>query len=252
MTKTVLYQQDGHIARLTLNRPEKHNALGEVELTLIQQYVSITDENRDVRVLIVSGNGGSTFCAGASLEQMNSGQISGDFFQQTTDMLRASRVPTICAVNGNVFGGGVELALSCDFRVGIEDTRMRVPAAAIGLCYPLQGINRFVEKLGVNVAKRILIAAEELSADDMLSVGFLDHLVMPAQLEQIVERLAGSIAGLAPMAVQSMKVILKQVAAGNVDEKQAQELAEGCRQSDDLKEGYAAQREKRKPVFKGD
>jgi len=251
MSDTVIYQTDGHLARLIINRPERHNALGEQELRQLQQYLDIIETDTDIRVLVVTGSGGKTFCAGASLEQMVSGEISGDFFQATTDKLRALRVPTICAINGNVFGGGVELALSCDFRVGEEGIRMRVPAAAIGLCYPLQGINRFVEKLGMTTAKRILLAAEEISADDMLELGVLDHLVMPAQMDEVVNNMATAIAELAPLAVQSMKTVLRNIAAGTLDESKVQELSQLCLDSEDLQEGFAAQREKRQPMFKG-
>ena len=128
---------------------------------------------------------------------------------------------------------------------------MRVPAAAIGLCYPLSGINRFVERLGVNLAKRILVASEEFGAEAMLDIGFLDHLVLPSQREEATANLAEHIAGLAPMAVRTMKNILQQAAAGGIDMEHARELSDACLNSEDLQEGFAAQREKRKPSFRG-
>ncbi|MEP5763492.1 MAG: enoyl-CoA hydratase-related protein [Halieaceae bacterium] len=251
MTDTVQFHKNGHVARIVLNNPAKHNSLGAEELAALQQHVESVNSDLDVRVLVVTGQGDKTFCAGAALNQLGSGQISSDLFQETTDQLAATRVPTICALNGNVFGGGVELALSCDFRIGVEGSRLRVPAAQIGLCYPLSGINRFVERLGVNLAKRILVAAEEFDAAAMLHIGFLDHLVARQELEVRTQDLAASIAGLAPLAVQSMKQILQQAAAGNIDMEQAQELSRRCATSDDLQEGFAAQREKRPPHFSG-
>ena len=251
MTNTILFESSGPISRITLNKPERHNSLGEAELLALQHHVAEVQQDPASRVLIVTGNGEKTFCAGAALDQLGKGQISGDLFQQTTDKLAALRVPTICALNGNVFGGGVELALSCDFRIGIEGTRLRVPAAQIGLCYPLSGINRFVERLGVNLAKRILVAAEEFDADDMLRIGFLDYLVPPTGLEFHAQDLAERIAGLAPLAVQAMKAILQQAAAGSIDFDAAQALSQRCLDSEDLQEGFAAQREKRPPEFTG-
>ena len=251
MTDTVLFDVQGHIARITLNKPERHNSLGETELAALQQHVDAVENDSDIRVLIVTGKGEKTFCAGAALDQLGKGQISGDLFQQTTDKLAAVRVPTICALNGNVFGGGVELALSCDFRIGIEGTRLKVPAAQIGLCYPLSGINRFVERLGVNLAKRILVAAEEFDADDMLRIGFLDYLVPPTALEFHAQDMAERVSGLAPLAVQAMKAILQQAAAGSIDTGSAQALSQRCLDSEDLQEGFAAQREKRAPEFAG-
>ena len=251
MTDTVLYEQAGHIACLTLNNPDRHNSLGQGELEAIQGYLSDVEASRDIRVLVVTGAGEKTFCAGASLNELGAGKISGDCFQATTDQLAALSIPSIASLNGNVFGGGVELALSCDFRIGIEGSRMRVPAAAIGLCYPLSGINRFVERLGVNLAKRILVASEEFDAEAMLEIGFLDHLVLPSQRQEATNDLARHIAGLAPLAVKSMKQILQQAAAGGIDMDVARELSDMCLGSEDLQEGFAAKREKREPRFQG-
>jgi enoyl-CoA hydratase/carnithine racemase len=251
MTDSILYSRTGHVGRLVLNNPERHNSLGQEQLEGIQARLAEVAADEQVRVLIVTGAGEKTFCAGASLQELGAGQISGDCFQATTGQLADLAIPTVCALNGNVFGGGVELALCCDFRIGIEGSRMRVPAAAIGLCYPLTGIQRFVERLGVNLAKRILVASEEFDADAMLDIGFLDHLVLPGQLEGATHDLALHIAGLAPLAVRSMKTILQQAATGDIDAGQAQKLSQLCLDSEDLQEGFSAQREKRKPRFKG-
>lgn len=251
MTSTVLLEREGHVARLILNNPEKHNSLGEEELSAIQGHLDALSADPEVRVLLVTGRGEKTFCAGAALQQLGSGRISGDYFQQTTDKLAALHIPTLCALNGSVFGGGVELALSCDFRIGVEGSRLRVPAAQIGLCYPISGINRFVERLGVVLAKRLLVAAEEFDAEEMLSMGFLNKLVPQAELEECSMAEAERLAGLAPLAVQAMKAILKQAAAGEIDQEQAQALSQRCLDSEDLQEGFAAQRERRKPDFSG-
>jgi enoyl-CoA hydratase/carnithine racemase len=201
--------------------------------------------------LIVTGVGDKTFCAGASLQELSGGAMKEDAFQKMTAQLAELRIPTICAMNGDVFGGGVELAVSCDFRIGVEGSRMRVPAAAIGLCYPLAGIQRFVECLGVNLSKRILVASEEFSAAEMSKIGILDHLVAPPDLAAFTNNFAQHIADLAPMAVQSMKAILRQAGAGGVDVNVARELADLCLESFDLQEGFAAKREKRSPRFEG-
>ncbi|MFK8050991.1 MAG: enoyl-CoA hydratase/isomerase family protein [Halioglobus sp.] len=251
MTDTILYSQVGHVGRLTLNNPEQHNSLGADEFSAIQHYLEQLSKDDQVRVLIVTGTGSKTFCAGASLKQLGSGQIDGDSFQATTDQLASLAIPTICSLNGNVFGGGVELALSCDFRIGIEGSRLRVPAAAIGLCYPLSGMQRFVERLGINMAKRILLAAEEFDAQAMLEIGFLDHLVEAQQLERHTASLADNLAAMAPLAVRAMKDILQQAATGEIDMDSAKALSRQCQESTDLVEGFTAQREKRTPIFTG-
>ena len=251
MTDTILYSRQGHVGRLVLNNPQRHNSLGREQLYALQGHLADVADDDQVRVLIVTGTGEKTFCAGASLQELGGGEMKDDAFQNMTGQLADLNIPTICALNGDVFGGGVELAVSCDFRIGIEGSRMRVPAAAIGLCYPLSGITRFVECLGVHATKRILVASEEFDATNQLEIGFLDHVVLQQNLVEVVNDLAQHVAGLAPLAVQAMKSILKQAARGSIDSGMAADLSRMCLESQDLKEGFAAKSEKRNPRFSG-
>lgn len=251
MENAVLYELQGGIARLVLNRPERHNALGADELNAIASALDVVEEDAEVRVLIVTGAGDRTFCAGASLEDLNSGRITPGYFQSVMHRLAILPVPTIARVNGNVFGGATELALSCDFRIGVEESRLRVPAAALGLCYPAAGIRRFTEKLGANTARRMLLAAETLPADELLRIGFLDYLEPRDRLDDRTEELALHIAGLAPLATRAMKELILQADGGEINNARAAELARICDESDDLQEGFAAQKERRAPRFSG-
>ncbi len=251
MSEEILYQRDGSVRRIVLNIPLRHNSLGESELEALHRILDELEGDSEARVLTVTGAGESTFCAGASLKDLGGGKISGDHFQSVTDRIAALPFPTLALLNGNVFGGGVELALSCDFRIGVSGSRMRVPAARIGLCYPISGIQRFVERLGASTAKRILVAAEEFDATGMVDIGFLDRLVDREQLVEAGEAYAGQIADLAPLAVKAMKGIINQAAAGTVDHQAAAIAAQQCLGSSDLQEGFAAQREKRSPSFRG-
>jgi len=251
MTDTICYSRTGHVGRILLNHPSRHNALGREQLQAIQAQLTQVAADPQVRVLIVTGAGDKTFCAGASLQELDEGLLGDDAFQKMTEQLAAMVIPTICAMNGNAFGGGVELAASCDFRIAVDGCRVRVPAAEIGLCYPLSGMTRFVECLGLVAAKRLLVAAEDFDADSLARIGFLDHVVVRQQLDEFVLGFAHRIALLAPLAVQSMKRILGQLAAGAVDFALARDLSDLCRDSDDLKEGLAAKREKRSPSFQG-
>ena len=109
MTDTILYSRSGHIGRLVLNNPEKHNSLGHEQLEAMQLCLAEVAADEEVRVLIVTGAGEKTFCAGASLGQLGAGEMSDDSFQVTTGHLANLAIPTICALNGNVFGGGVQI-----------------------------------------------------------------------------------------------------------------------------------------------
>ena len=252
MEETILYSREGHIGRLTLNIPKRHNALGREQLVAIQQRLTAVAADPQVRVLVVTGAGDKTFCAGASLQELGAGEIGGDCFRTTTSQLASLPIPTICALNGNVFGAGVELALSCDLRLGVEGSRMRVPAAAIGICYPSSGVQRLVQALGVSVARRILLVAEEFDTRVMLETGFLDYLVLPSRFTSATDKLAKKVAGLAPLAVKAMKNTIAQVLEGNIDEEQVRELTKLCADSADFKEGISAQRDKREPRFSGE
>ncbi len=251
MTESIVYTEEGKIGRMVLNLPERHNALGKDQLHAIQEVLDAIVEDNVIRVLVVTGAGEKTFCAGAALDELSAGNLDNELFQITMQQLAYLPIPTVCALNGNVFGGGVELAASCDFRIGVEGTRMRVPAAALGLCYPIIGIERFVECVGTAAARRILVASEEFDAEQMLAMNFLDHLVHRSALNAKTDQIAGRLAGLAPLAVRGMKSILRNMAAGAFNTNEGAAWVKRCANSKDLQEGFAAQREKRIPNFVG-
>jgi enoyl-CoA hydratase/carnithine racemase len=241
---------EGAVARVTLSRPEQHNAIETADVDAFQAHLDRIDDDPQVRALIVTGSG-PTFCAGASLREIESGALTAARFATLTDRLARARIPTICALNGSVYGGGTEIALCCDFRIGVLGTRMSVPASRLGLCYPVGGLRRYVETLGLGVASRLLLACEELEAEEMLGVGFLHRLVHQEDLMPAAEAFAARLASLAPLAVQGMKRILGQIARGDVDEQEAERVVAACAASEDLREGLAARRERRDPEFRG-
>jgi len=249
--RSILLDVHDHVARITLNRPDRHNALEAEDIALFRSSLATVEADLDIRVLIVTGSGPQTFCAGASLKQINTGKMSGAVFETLTDDLASVRVPTICAINGGVYGGGAEIALSCDFRIGVTTTRLSVPAARLGICYPVGGLRRYVERLGLDTARRILVANEELNAEQMLELGFLHRLVPRADLEEETDTMARKLAGHAPLAVQGMKRILGEIASGRLEEGRARETVEACMASDDLQEGLRAQRAGQEPRFRG-
>ncbi|MEM8499814.1 MAG: enoyl-CoA hydratase-related protein [Pseudomonadota bacterium] len=249
--ETVVFETSGGIARVTLNAPERHNSLGAKEIELLNEHFAQIDADPELRVLVLTGTGERTFCAGAALDQLSSGDISADAFANMTASLRTLRVPTLCALNGSVYGGGCEVALSCDFRFGRDGLRAFIPAAKFGLCYPPTGIARLVTSLGLGNAQRFLLATEEFDTSQLLQMGFLTHVPDNEPAEEAAQRYAVHLSELAPLALRAMKEISEQVASGGLDQKSADELVALCGNSNDLQEGLIAAKEKRAPVFTG-
>jgi enoyl-CoA hydratase/carnithine racemase len=239
------------IATITLARPAQHNALGNAEIGLFRQLLETVAHDVSTRVLLITGEGERTFCSGASLDELESGSLSGEMFDALTSQVAAMPIPTVCALNGSVYGGGAEIALSCDYRIGVEGMRLLVPAARIGLCYPLEGLRRYVDTLGLGAATRILVGAEQFDAAQLLAIGYLHRVVEPERLGAEAKALASHLAGLAPLAVRAMKRLLGAIAAGTLDREDAIRMLQACAGSQDLKEGLAARREGRAARFGG-
>ena len=177
--------------------------------------------------------------------------MSGAIFDSLTEQLAALPLPTVARINGSVYGGGAELALCCDVRIGTRGMRLSVPAARLGVCYPPGGLHRYLTRLGLATASRILIAAEELDDSELLRTGYLTHLTEGHSLDTRVDEVVTRLTGLAPLAVRNMKRGLLALAAGEPDGEELQRLVEECATSDDVKEGVRAARERRPPDFTG-
>ena len=247
VTDTISFSEEQGIATLTFDNPSRRNALGAAELDAIEG--ALASLSADTRVLLITSSDDRIFCAGADLNQILDGTLDGDRFQSVTNQIAALPIPTIAVLTGNVFGGGAELALSCDFRLAREGIVLRIPAAAIGLCYPVEGIERLTRRLGPVLARRVLVAAETFSAEQMLSLNMVNAVHSADALRAEAEEYAQSLLALAPMAVTSMLEIIGQLEAGELDKDHARALAEACSDSEDVQEGITAQREKRAPRF---
>lgn len=239
------------VAFLRLERPRQHNALGAADIRALGECLEALGRDAAVRALLLTGSGEETFCSGASLKEFASGEMSGELFSSLTGRLAALPIPTVCALNGNAWGGGAELALCCDVRIGVEGMRLRVPAARIGLCYPIDGLRRYVETLGLDTARRILVCAEEFDTASLLNTGFLHGAVPREALEPAALGRAEELAGLAPLAARTMKDLLGKIARGELEREAADRAVQRCAASRDLQEGLAAQRERRRARFEG-
>jgi len=239
----------GYIGRITLDRPEAHNALNKSAMAEIQTSLENWAES-DIRAVIITGEGRS-FCSGASLDELGDGDWDNNPLTPLCAAVEGFKAPVVAALNGGVFGGGVDLALACDFRIGVHGMKMFVPPAKLGIHYEPEGIARAVQRLGAQMARRVFLLAEKFEAEALLRHGFLDELVDSEALETRSSELAETIAGLAPMAVQGMKQTILETSQNRLDLVAAKARTRACFASADHAEGLAAMREKRQPLFKG-
>ena len=255
-TMPVVSIADGR-AVVRLNRPLEHNRLEPADLGLLRDAFGRVDADPTIRVLILTGTGksfSSGFHIGALADRLaGKGGVEEDrdTFERMVDRLEALRVPTIAALNGSVYGGATDLALACDFRIGVEDMRLVMPAARLGIVYYESGIRRYVTRLGVAAAKRLFLTAQPIDAAEMLRIGYLDEIVSAGDLTTRAEALAATLAANAPLAVAGLKRAVNEAAAGMLDRDALAAVRARCAASADHAEGVRAWAEKRTPVFSG-
>lgn len=243
-------RREGGIATIRLNRPEVHNRIETADLATLNEILDSIEAAPEIRAVILTATGRS-FSSGFHIGELKAGEGGDDAFSRLADRLEGLRQPVVCALNGGVYGGSTDLALACDFRIGVHGMAMFMPAARLGLHYYPGGMARYVSRLGLNAAKRLFLTAEKLEAEDLLRIGFLTELVAPEALQARAAGLAATLAGHAPLAVQGMKAALNDIAHGRIDHQAVTERARRVRASEDLREGKAAWAEKRAPVFTG-
>ena len=146
-------------------------------------------------------------------------------------------VPTICRLNGGVYGGSTDLALACDFRIGIDACEMFMPAARLGLHYYRSGIGRYVTRLGVDNAKKLFLTAQKIDAAEMLRIGYLTGVTLSLEeLDEEVGKLATILAGNAPAAMRGMKRTINEIARGKLDELAADQRARDSMRGAEIRE----------------
>jgi enoyl-CoA hydratase len=251
---TPILDIEGSRATIRLNRPRHLNRLQPEDLDALLKLFERIEADPAIRVLVLTGTG-RAFSAGYDLGSIagragaEQEQTAGSAFEVVVDRLEDLGLPTICRLNGGVYGGSTDLALACDFRIGIDTSEMFMPAARLGLHYYKSGIARYVSRLGADNAKKLFLTAEKIDAPEMLRIGYLTAMVPPEALDGEVDRLATLLAGNAPVAMRGMKRTINEIARGQLDEAAADRRALDSMRSAEIKEGIRAFTEKRPPKF---
>ena len=257
MPENIILEKRGRVALLTINRPEKLNALN---IKTRQEMAEALDELRNddsVRVLVITGAGEKSFVAGADIAE-----FEGRTALQQRAVMRAKSVftatedfpkPIIAMINGFCLGGGCELALSCDIRMASDRARFGQPEINLGIIPGGGGTQRLTRLVGEGKAMQMILTGEMIDAQEAYRLGLVNEVHPAAELEAKTMELANKIAEKSPIALAMAKAAVKNAARMNLREGLDQEidLFALCFSSQDKEEGVRAFLEKRKPDFKG-
>lgn len=256
MSKTVLLEVKNGIGYITINRPEALNALSSQVLTDLNEVLDQVEKSEEIRVVIVKGAGEKAFVAGADIKEMDLMSpieafeymtYANDTFTRLADL----RQPTIAVVNGYALGGGMELALSTDIRIGFDKTVVGFPEVGLGIIPGFAGTQRMSRLIGTSRTKELIFTARTVKGQEAYDLGILNKLVAAEELLSTAEELAASIMKNAPLAVEKAKHVI-QVGA-ELPLKNAIRLETEAEallfSTEDKLEGMRAFVEKRKAVF---
>ncbi len=254
MSARVRSEIEGPVAILTLDRPEKLNAIDGAMIEALEAWVEAVEADRTIRVAILTG-AGKAFSAGGDITAW-AGLDPIDFARRwireghrVFDRLARLRQPLIVALNGPAFGGGLELAVTGDLIIAAAGVRLGLPETGLGMTPGWAGTQRLVRRCGSRLVKRMALAGRMLTAEEALAGGLVDEVAPAGEALTRAKSLAAEIAGRGPVAVQIVKQLVN--AAEGEESSSAMESLAGAFVgfTEDLKEGVASFREKRKPRF---
>lgn len=254
----IIAELKDNVLYLTINRPQKLNALNREVLTELATAIASAQENKEVRAILITGAGDKAFVAGADISEFQDynlekgKQLAKDGHNNVFNAIENSTKPVIAAINGFALGGGLELAMACHIRIASENAKLGLPEVTLGLIPGYGGTQRLAQLVGKGLAFEMIFTADMIGAEKALQIGLVNHVVPQSDLLAKADELVGKIISKAPLALSSA---IKAINAGfnsNLDGYQTEiEEFGNCFNTEDFKEGTTAFLEKRKAVFKG-
>ena len=254
--KEILYEVDGALALLTINRPQRHNAISLDTLEELHGAVRLAATDDAVRVIAITGARGRAFASGSDLSEV----LHRDFrkalepiVQGLADQLERTPKPTIAAIDGICMGGGLEVALGCDLRIATHRSRFATPEGKLGIIPGGGATARLPRIVGRGWAMEMMLMGEPIDAERAFSIGLVTRLVEPEELLPETRRVAEHLASFAPFVPRTMKAMVNfGMEASLAGALMLEKYAQGALvQTEDKQEGISAFLEKRKPDFKG-
>lgn len=254
----IIVDKNAPLARVTINRPKKLNALNRETISELSETFQALEKDEDVRVIILTGSGEKAFVAGADISEFASYSVEeGKALaqkgqEQLFDLVENLETPVIAAVNGFALGGGLELAMSCHFRLASNTARMGLPETSLGVIPGYGGTQRLPQLVGKGRAMEMIMTGGMIDAEKAAQYGLVNHVCEPGELLEQAEKIAGKITKNSPVAITHA---IKAVNAGFKKDKDGYQEEINhfglCFGTDDFKEGTTAFLEKRKADFPG-
>ena len=258
MFENILLDIDGVVATLTVNRPDKMNAVNNATVEEIAGALDQIEKNQDLRVMILTGAGEKSFVAGADIGEVKNrsaltGRADTRRRQEVYTRIENLEIPSIAAINGFALGTGLELAMACSIRIASEKARLGQPEVKLGILPGAGGTQRLPKLVGMGRAMELILTGDPIKPDQALAMGLVNRVVAPDQLMAEARKLADTIAARPKLAIQYAKEAVLRSGEGSLSEGLALEsylhtLACG---TSDKQEGIAAFLEKREAKFTG-
>lgn len=262
MTQTdkMIAHKDGAIGTLTFNNPARHNAVSLDMWLACAEIMNDFSADPAIRAIIITGAGEKAFISGADISKFAEERASDKGLEAYNDAVEAGYAsvyncpkPTIAMIRGYCVGGGMGLASCCDIRICTENSRFAVPASKLSVGYGYPGVKRLLDIVGPSFTKEIFYTARQFDAEEARIMGFANRVVPNDKLESYVRDYAATIAGNAPLTIDSIKFIVGEIAKDESarDMAKCDAMVDKCFASHDYEEGRKAFMEKRRPVFTG-